>query len=66
MRDDPVAASSSRENPQSILAEVMDRCRLSEEERRTYVERMSRALLLEVAEVVRLYGLDDESKEEKS
>lgn len=66
MRDDPVAASSSRENPQSILAEVMGRCRLSEEERRAYVQRMSRALLFETAEVVRLYSPDDESKEEKS
>lgn len=65
MRDDPVAASS-RENPQSILAEVMERCRLSEEERRAYVQRMSRALLFETAEVVRLYSPDDESKEEKS
>lgn len=65
MRDDSVAASS-RENPQSILAEVMERCRLSEEERRAYVQRMSRALLFETAEVVRLYSPDDESKEEKS
>lgn len=65
MREDPVAAASSRENPQSVLAEVMERCRLSEEERRAYAQRMSRALLLEVVEVVRLYNPDDESKEER-
>jgi hypothetical protein len=44
----------------------MERCRLSEEERRAYVQRMSRALLLEATEVTRLYNPDDESKEEKS
>ena len=65
MRDAPVTASS-RENPQSILAEVMERCRISEEERRGYVQRMSRTLLFETAEVVRLYNPDDELKEEKS
>ncbi|MGB3683971.1 MAG: hypothetical protein WA990_15955 [Rubrobacteraceae bacterium] len=64
MREDPVAASS-RENPHSVLAEVMEHCRLSEKERRAYAQRMSRALLLEVLEVVRLYSPDGESKEER-
>lgn len=55
--------SPSRENPQSILAEVMERCRLSEGERRNYARRMSHALLLEAGEVIRLYSPDDEVKE---
>ncbi len=42
----------------------MERCRLSEEERRAYAQRMSRALLLEVVEVVRLYNPDGEPEEE--
>lgn len=54
-----MGVSSSRENPQSILAEVMERCRLPEEERRNYARRMSRALLVEVAEVMRLYSPDE-------
>ena len=39
---------------------------LSEKERRAYVQRMSRTLLLEAAEVARLYNPDDESREEES
>jgi hypothetical protein len=58
-----MVASSSQEDPQSILAEVMERCHLPEEERRNYVRRMSRALLFEAAEVMRLYRPDDEVKE---
>lgn len=61
-----MVTSSSWEDPQSILAEVMERCRLPEEERRNYVRRMSRALLLETVEVRRLYSLADEVKERRS
>lgn len=61
-----MSASSSRETPQSILAEVMERGRFSEEERRAHVQRMSRALLLEAVELMQLYNLDGESEEEGS
>ena len=44
----------------------MERCRLSEEERRIYERRMSRALLFEAAEAMRLCSPEDESKGEKS
>ena len=58
-----VASSSSREDPQSILAEVMKRCHLPEKERRNYARRMSRALLREAAEVMRLRDPDNEVKQ---
>ena len=58
-----MCASSSGEDPQSILAEVMVRCCLPEEERQNYTRRMSRDLLLEAAELIRLQGPDDELKE---
>ena len=60
-----MVASSSWEDPQSILAEVMKRCRLPEEERRNYVRRMSRALLFKAAEVRRLCNLADEAEERR-
>lgn len=61
-----MSVSPSRENPQSILSEVMERCRLSEEERRAYAQRMSRALLREITELMQLYDLCGESEEEES
>lgn len=42
----------------------MERGRFSEEKRRIYTQRMSRALLVEVAEIMRLYGLTDKAKRE--